>query len=123
MEEYVSRWFALPKSSDNTLAASTLAWLKMATEMTKMIKRVLVFLKFIFGEEVACRDLWTWIACKNKSFDGACGSVWESMNKRRDLYIVAGRVLNLPAFLDWGIDSVGFYGLRVDQGTREFNLN
>ncbi len=54
---------------------------------------------------------------KIRAFDGACGSVWESMNKRRDLYIVAGRVLNLPAFLEWGIDSVGFYGLRVDQGS------
>jgi hypothetical protein len=42
--EYVSSWLALA----NTLAASTLAWLKMATEMTKMIKRVLVFLKLIF---------------------------------------------------------------------------
>jgi len=66
MEEYVSRWLALPKSSDNTLAASTLAWLKMATEMTKMIKRVLVFLEFIFGEEVACWDLWTWISSQIK---------------------------------------------------------
>jgi hypothetical protein len=51
MEEYVSRLFALEKSSDNTLAASTLAWLKMATEMRKMIKRVLVFMKFIFDRK------------------------------------------------------------------------
>jgi len=64
--------------------------LQVVTEMTKMIKRVLVFLKFIFGEEVACWDVWTWISGKIRALDGACGSVWESMNKRRDLYIVAG---------------------------------
>ena len=37
----------MPKSSDNTLVASTPPWLKIATQITKMIKRALVFLKFI----------------------------------------------------------------------------
>jgi hypothetical protein len=43
-DEYASSWSMLA----NTLAASTLAWLKMAAEMTKMIKRLLVLLKIIF---------------------------------------------------------------------------
>ena len=45
--EPILRLLAFPKSSYNTLVASTPPWLKIATQITKTIKRVLVFLKFI----------------------------------------------------------------------------